>query len=67
MLQKSRIQKVQLFENDCTKVVEQSVLIDLKENWISVTHGDSEMSMSMKNWSELVNLAEATKPEKNQL
>lgn len=67
MLQKSSIQKVQLFENDPTIIVEQSVLINVKKSWINITHGEYELSMSIKNWGELIKLAEATKPEKGQL
>ena len=61
MLAKSSVQKVQIFEDDPTKIGEQTVLIDLRENWINVTHCDLELSMSLINWYQLVQLVECTK------
>ena len=61
MLAKSSVQKVQIFEDDPAKIGEQTVLIDLRENWINVTHCDLELSMSLINWYQLVQLVESTK------
>lgn len=64
MLQNLQVQKAQLFENDPTIIAEQCVLINIRKSWINITHGDSELSISVKNWNKLIGLMETRKPEK---
>jgi hypothetical protein len=53
--------KVRQFEEDPNEfMVEQSFSIDEDdiENWVVVEHNGNELSMSLKNWKKLVEIAD---------
>ncbi|WP_294267684.1 hypothetical protein [uncultured Chryseobacterium sp.] len=45
------------------KEVEQSVSIDTKDKWITVSHDAGEMTMSMENWFRLLELYKKAEDE----